>query len=128
MSMMSLSGAKFNIGVFSISSCSKVNFFLVNDKTLITFYSSQKEIYFWARGNGKNGYIKFCLHLATSSTSSVSTCPRLPPRQFLQYLRSERKNINHCSKKTQENFLIKFGFRKTSKLLMKDKDSSKIIG
>ena len=53
MSVMSLSGGKINLAVFSISSCPKVNFLLVKDKTLITFYSSQKEIYFWTRGNGK---------------------------------------------------------------------------
>ena len=47
--------AKINLAVFSISSCPKVNFLLANDKTLIILYSSQKEIYFWTRGNGKNG-------------------------------------------------------------------------
>ena len=40
--------------IFFISSCSKFNFLYANDKNLFTFYSSQKEIGFWARGNGKD--------------------------------------------------------------------------
>ena len=64
---------KFNNTDFSISSYSKVNFLLTDDKNRILFYTSQKEIYFWARGNGKkNGYIKFCLYFATSSTLHLS--------------------------------------------------------
>ena len=80
--VMSKVEAKFIIAVFSISSCSKVNFLLANDKALATFYSSQKEIYFWAIGNWKNPLFKFCLNLATSPISTASTCPRLSPLKF----------------------------------------------
>ena len=41
---------------FFIFSFSKVNFLFANDKTIIIFYSNQKEIYFWESGNEKKIY------------------------------------------------------------------------
>ena len=46
MSVMSLSGGKNKYSRFFIFSCSKVNFLLGNDKTLITIYIAKKKFIF----------------------------------------------------------------------------------
>ena len=61
--LMPLSGGKIYKTLFSISFCTKVNFIYAKIKGNTSFTIYQKEIYFWAKGNGKTEILNFASNL-----------------------------------------------------------------
>ena len=86
-------------------------------KHYVTFYSCLFH-YFWARGNEKNGYIKFCLYLATLTDINCLHLSKAVSTKISIILASKYKenSIESTILKFQFHFLL-FNFKANLNLI-----------